>query len=106
MSLWRVSDGTLLWRGGFFGFAFSPDGKAFAHTRVGEGNEFSEQVVLSSVDGQTQLRVLDETYPIGIHRLIFSPDGTRLAVFNATGETQIWDRASGRKLHGYQAVCP
>jgi WD40 repeat protein len=106
VSLWHVRDGALLWRGGFFGFTFSPDGKIFAHTQTGNVDKFSEQVILSSVDGQIQLETLDEPYHIGIERMFFSPDGKKLVVFRADGETQIWDLAKEQKLLTYKALCP
>ncbi len=53
ISLWRLSDGALLWRGGIFSAAFTPDGRYFVYTDVNEqGNSVA---VFLSADGKEEI---------------------------------------------------
>jgi WD40 repeat protein len=104
VSLWRVADGELLWRGGLFGFAFSPDSQYFASTQMKEGNDFQEQVFIRSGDGQQIIRVLDQTFETAIGVILFSPDSSQL--LTGGDVTQVWRIADGQLLQTYRFSCP
>ena len=103
VSLWRTSDWALLWQGGFFGFAFSPDGKYFSHTAYGETG--AEQVVLSFAGQEKDFMTLSQVYDSMVGRLFFSPDSTKLAVYAGFTETQVWSAETGEQLFSYRATC-
>jgi WD40 repeat protein len=105
VSLWRVADGGLLWRGGVWSFAFSPDGQLFARTEIGTGDTFSEQVMLSSADGQSDIRPLTDPYEVGITTMFFSPDSKRLALTLSNAESQVWDIDDAQLISTYVGSC-
>ncbi len=76
--------------------AFSPDGKRIA----GIGKD-GKAIIWDVVNGKQLLQMAGSTLPtdaIGVQRIAFSPDGSRLA----TGDAQfvrIWDASSGQLIH-------
>ena len=70
--------------------AFRPDGRVLA------SGDRSGKVRLWDVEQQTEIAVLDTSYP-HLYALSFSPDGTVLAVGNLDG-VDLWDVASRRKV--------
>ena len=105
VSLWRVADGELLWQGGSMAFAFSPDGQLMGRTEIGTGDEYSEQVVISSPDGQNNVRSFAQPYQNPLAAMFFSPDSLKLAVTLANSETQFWRLAEAQLDFTYQPSC-
>lgn len=102
-SMWRVSDSSKLWTGGFFAdFDFSPDDCYFAHGQPTENND--AQIMISSPDGQTIFQTLElEGLPLG--SLFFSPDSTKLVVPVVNG-IDLWNVDDGTLLKTYRPTCP
>lgn len=102
-SMWRVSDSSKLWTGGFFAdFDFSPDNRYFAHGQPTEDN--SAQIIISSPDGQEILQTLTtEGLPLG--SLFFSPDSSKLVVPVVNG-IEVWNVNDGTLLKSYRPTCP
>ena len=102
-SMWRVSDSTKLWTGGFFAdFDFSPDNRYFAHGQPTE--DYQAEIVISSPDAQTIFQTLKiQGLPLG--SLFFSPDSTKLVVPVATG-IDLWNVSDGTLLKSYKPNCP
>jgi WD40 repeat protein len=106
VSLWQVADGKLLWRGGFMAFAFSPDSQFFAHTEILPGDVLTEQVIISSADGQNVVQSIAKPYKGVMATMIFSPDSKLLALARANSEIQIWRLDKSQLVATYQASCP
>ena len=102
-SMWRVSDSSKLWTGGFFAdFDFSSDNRYFAHGQPTEDN--SAQIIISSPDGQEIFQTLDmEGLPLG--SLFFSPDSSKLVVPVVNG-IDLWNVSDGTLLKSYRPACP
>jgi WD40 repeat protein len=105
VSLWRVGDGELLWQGGFMAFAFSPDGRFLGRTEIGTGDEFSEQVVISSVDGQDNILSFSKPYANPVAAMFFSSDSLELALTLGNSETQFWRVGDSRLVYTYRPTC-
>jgi WD40 repeat protein len=101
ISLWRLSDGALLWRGGIFSAAFTPDGRSFAYTDVDEqGNSVA---VFLTADGKEEIRVLKGHAGL-IWRLVFSPDGAILATTDGS-EMRLWRLEDGQVILRQRTDC-
>jgi WD40 repeat protein len=102
ISLWKLLDGALLWRGGIFAAAFSPDGRSFAYTDADEqGNNI---VVLLSTDRQEVNRVLKGHLGL-VWKLVFSPDGAILASTDDS-EMRLWRVDNGQVIFRRLTNCP
>jgi WD40 repeat protein len=102
ISLWSLLDGALLWRGGIFAIAFSPDARFFVYTDVDEqGNNI---IVLLSADGKEEIRVL-RGHPGPIWEVLFSPDGAKLASVDDS-EMRLWRMVDGQLLYRRMTNCP
>jgi len=102
-SMWRISDSTKLWSGGFFAdFDFSPDNRFFAHGQPTDDNK--AQVIISSPDGQTVYQALAPQDTI-IGDLLFSPDSTKLVVAS-WNRIEVWNVDDGALLKSYKPACP
>jgi WD40 repeat protein len=102
ISLWRLSDGALLWRGGTFAAAFSPDSTIFAHSDWDVSQ--NGVIVLRSADGQQVLRTISD--PMGMAwRLVFSPDSARLVSFDGN-RMRLWQVDTGDLLYTSLPACP
>ena len=102
-AMWRVSDSTQLWTGGFFAdFDFSPDNRYFAHGQPTE--DHAAEIIISSPDGQTIFQTLEiQGLPLG--SLFFSPDSTKLVVPVVNG-IDLWNVSDGTLLTSYTPECP
>jgi WD40 repeat protein len=77
--------------------AFSPDGKLLA---VGEGQQKGAVQLFDLTTGK-EVRKLLSAPALQVSRLVFSPDGTKLA--GAYGaDVRLWDVPSGKRWHYYQ----
>jgi len=56
---------------------FSPDGRWLAFLRAGEGDDSKPQIHLMPVSGGEPRQLCD--HPLGVERLVWSPDSTRIA---------------------------
>lgn len=102
ISLWSLADGTLLWRGGLFAAAFSPDGRFFTYTDVDEqGNNI---IVLLSENGKETIRVL-KGHLGTLWKLSFSTDGNMIATTDDS-EIRIWRVEDGQLLYRRTNRCP
>jgi len=79
---------------GFFGIAFSPDGKQIAASGANNGI-----VTLWDVESGQITRTLAHGDRSDVHDLAFSPDGSLLAGGGTGSAVRIWDVASGEALH-------
>ena len=102
ISLWRLLDGALLWRGGIFAAAFTPDGNSFAYTDADEqGNDV---IVLLSADGKEVKQIL-KGHPSPVWKLAFSPEGAILASTDDS-ELRLWRVKDGQTIFRRLANCP
>ena len=101
ISLWRLSESELLWRGGTFALAFSPDSSLFAHSDFDADQ--NSLIVLRSADGQEVVRTL-EGHAGMVWRLVFSPDGKLLASFDG-GPARLWQVSDGLLLYTWPPAC-
>jgi WD40 repeat protein len=102
ISLWRLLDGALLWRGGIFAAAFSPDSHFFAYADADE--QGSNVVVLRSADGKKVYHVLKGHAGL-IWKLVFSPDGAILASIDDS-EMRLWRVENGQAILRRRIDCP
>jgi WD40 repeat protein len=102
ISLWNLNSGALLWRGGLFAVAFSPDGRLLAYSD--QGSDGDNQVVLRTADGKDVVRTL-VGHPGMIWRVVFSPDGNLLASADDL-ETRIWRVEDGGLWYVRKSSCP
>jgi WD40 repeat protein/DNA-binding SARP family transcriptional activator/tRNA A-37 threonylcarbamoyl transferase component Bud32 len=87
---------------------FSPDGKRLATSG------FTEVILWDAATGQKQFTLSGKSpgaatgFDIGVGRIRFSPDGTRLAVANMDGVPKVWDlstRTEVFSLTGHKQIC-
>ncbi len=102
ISLWKLSDGSLLWRGGTFALAFSPDGRIFAYADRDEAG--NDMVTMRSADGKTVIREL-KGHTAVIWKIIFSPDGKLLASVD-DAQIRVWQVEDGRLQLIRNINCP
>ncbi len=102
MSLWRLADGALVWRGGLFTAAFSPDARYFVYTDIDEqGNNV---IIFLSEDGRETLKVLKGN-PGTVWRLLFTDDTNMVASTNGS-EVRVWRVEDGALLYRRIFVYP
>lgn len=101
VSLWKVPEGELVWSGGNFSLALSPDGQYIAYTEVSEDG--SNQVVIATQAGGQILRTLDDL-PTFAWNLIFSPDGSLLV--ESSNAVRVWEVETGQLLYEFRGECP
>jgi WD40 repeat protein len=102
LSLWRLSDGAELWRGGVAAAQFSPDGSLFAYADFGSTGE--GLVILRSAHGQQVVRSWETGLGM-VWRILFSLDGRLLATTDGQ-QARLWQVDDGRLLQTWRAVCP
>jgi eukaryotic-like serine/threonine-protein kinase len=79
--------------------AFHPDGHMIASVVGGQTTEDdSHPGEVRFWDAKTGALIATLQAPSTAHRLVFRPDGARLALATTTGSILIWDTASGKKL--------
>jgi len=101
ISLWRLRDQALLWRGGLFTAAFSPDSRYFIYTDVDEqGNNL---IVFRSADGKEIVSQL-KGHPGIVWKIMLSADGEKLASLDDS-ELRIWQAQAGHLLYRRTTNC-
>jgi WD40 repeat protein len=99
--LWRLSDGESLWSDpkNSLAVTFSPDGQYLAYANVD-----TNQVVLSSSDGQQIVRTMEGMQGT-VWELFFSPDNSMLAATDGR-EIRVWQVENGKVLYVGKPSCP
>ncbi len=103
VSLNRLSDGGQVWGGGVYAAAFSPDGSLVAYSDMDDAGH--NRVALRSVVENKTAGVLKGQLDGLFWRIIFSPDGQRLAAASDLG-TSVWNVNSGSVVLTRSSVCP
>lgn len=100
--LWDVETKTQLWGGGDYALALSPDGRFFAYSDT--ENDGNHSIVIRSLNGLKSKSVLKGQGSL-IWKIIFSPDGSRLASADGNG-IRIWQINNGELLYTLNTACP